>query len=1530
MHSHSTIKSTQEIMDPYSNQPYIYFDNPNHKPSPKSGTSIVILRPDIIKNPTLIYNDSEDSDRWQHPTDDTASSGRIQIITFEYNGQKHFLANIYAPSENTRTVKVSFFRHLTELFSRPFLSNLSTCPLILAGDWNLVEDPSKDTYSIQSNGTDTDNTHSTHPECISTMTDFLDSLTVIDPALPDTDEIDITDSPRFNAFTFRHRNGKYWAALDRFYVNPKAFTRVQYTLAPTLSISDHSPIKLIIHPTDDHIPNLQYGNDLYRIQTSIIGVPKMKLKVDRLIKAALLKARYSQNRTLPYTEMWETLKSTIYNLYAQESKYLLRKMREEENHLNKILNPLTNSTPEEIQIAKDHYNQLVEDRLLENRAAHCAFKFMLDEKGTREFFQRQTFKRKKKSAITELLIDTTLPPDIAHAPNNIIKWNDDPESVKTKMNSYWSHILRKRMSDNDPDVMNAQDTIIDTLKTYLDTNNLTLNFPGDNYILEANITSDEIKASIDSTSLGKSPGKDGIPIEFYVIHTNSNDSTINSDSLLTLLSHVYSESYDNDQLPKSQCENIVTLLYKKVSNEDRRYPKNYRPITLQNLDYKILYKLLANRLKQLIGKIIPHFQHAYVPGRCISDALLLTKSIINDLNVTKRDAAILSLDYEKAFDSVDHTFTCKVMEAFGIPGSFIKWVKMAFQSSQMQLTINGFLTDPFPMSGGGKQGDPLYPYIFIMVMAAVAAQIESDPLIEGITPSFHPKAIKTLQFADDSPYFINSTNDYNRIIAHLDVFDKAAGTVRNLDKSALHLFGKHWPTNPPASFSDSPLKLYNPNNPMLTLGMHIGPTEASTKNWNSVLSKARRAAAAYNCNGTLTLNGKIILANACITSISIYTCTHSYVSHAQLKALKSIINQFTNPENQTVSYIPYAEKIKPHHLGGPLTTLLDPYTLCPAQAAKLIYQITLQFNPNMNVISWIHDWVHILSRVGKKYNIYHIDHILMCDLPISDIRSDSSYDPHVLSALRFFNKMQFTRKPDYMCYEECATLPIWYNPLIKDNNNQPFQFTKPPFSVIKKRTLTQVGQLFDNFNTLAYLDNASIPQGSFYSNDTLNAMFSPHHPITDAHWDSLKAAVRNSPLFLACTQGTIPLREGQFAATLSSQNNTDQLVDVYSITTQGRLQWWDRHPDNPYQLQCSVHPPGIPGQGGYPHISDLYRIHTHNTSCNTYTVGLAYKHIAAHDNHMSWHNECFFGIRQGLYISPFGLPAAEFSSISKNFRHNHCFVNNSLTLTTHESSHYFSHICALHPGVDWHKQFQTLNANSSSPRCKNVIWRIITDNLFLGERAAQYLQQRRRPELSDSYLRCPYCSAPSSLPHQFWECPCVKPFWQLVNSTLSQHGLATINCFTDIHSFFAITNKSDITSLFRNDLIYNAIFTIWYNYNSLMRHITNDTLTDHELQEWINTIQSQYIHKFNSLNHESYLLLPSYVRHIIYLRTGVTCTRERLAQPPTTIVIDTFTTEVNNAYTITWCKCDILGTFVLTKPVFKTLPTLPNEPTLSR
>ena len=107
------------------------------------------------------------------------------------------------------------------------------------------------------------------------------------------------------------------------------------------------------------------------------------------------------------------------------------------------------------------------------------------------------------------------------------------------------------------------------------------------------------------------------------------------------------------------------------------------------------------------------------------------KEIINNNTVCKHAGAILFLDFAKAFDSVDHNFTFRVMQAMNIHPEFIKYAKLGFTQTTASCIINGKRSDPFALPGGGRQGDNLYPLVFSLVMQALAIAIRNQESTHG-------------------------------------------------------------------------------------------------------------------------------------------------------------------------------------------------------------------------------------------------------------------------------------------------------------------------------------------------------------------------------------------------------------------------------------------------------------------------------------------------------------------------------------------------------------------------------------------------------------------------------------------------------------------------------------------------------------------------------------------------------------------------------------------------------------------------------
>ena len=139
----------------------------------------------------------------------------------------------------------------------------------------------------------------------------------------------------------------------------------------------------------------------------------------------------------------------------------------------------------------------------------------------------------------------------------------------------------------------------------------------------------------------------------------------------------------------SECRNVsvIKLVYKK--NGETYLLTNYRPISLINADIKIITKVLADRLKLVLPKII-HSTQTAVYGRKIDQNIHLIRDLIDLANKEDEPAAFIFLDQEKAFDRVNHEFLFKTMQSFGIGPNFINWIKTIYSNATSILNINGF------------------------------------------------------------------------------------------------------------------------------------------------------------------------------------------------------------------------------------------------------------------------------------------------------------------------------------------------------------------------------------------------------------------------------------------------------------------------------------------------------------------------------------------------------------------------------------------------------------------------------------------------------------------------------------------------------------------------------------------------------------------------------------------------------------------------------------------------------------------------
>ena len=274
----------------------------------------------------------------------------------------------------------------------------------------------------------------------------------------------------------------------------------------------------------------------------------------------------------------------------------------------------------------------------------------------------------------------------------------------------------------------------------------------------------------------KTPGNDRITIEFYKYFW---------PEIGALLVDSLNYAYFHGELSNSQKQAVITLIEKK--DKDRRWIKNWRPISLINVDLKIGSKAIAKRLENILLHIIHYDQNAFVKGRTIFDAARTIMDVMEFTKMRGYQGIMTAIDFEKAFDSLNWKFVSRSLESFGFGTSFCAWIKTFYKNITSCVTNNGFFTPSFSLKRGVRQGDPLSPSLFIVVLELLATSIRNNDQIEGI--SVGGNEIKLAMFADDMTSFVRDKMSCLALFETLKLFGTYSGLKINHDKTEILLLG---------------------------------------------------------------------------------------------------------------------------------------------------------------------------------------------------------------------------------------------------------------------------------------------------------------------------------------------------------------------------------------------------------------------------------------------------------------------------------------------------------------------------------------------------------------------------------------------------------------------------------------------------------------------------------------------------------------------------------------------------------------------
>lgn len=285
----------------------------------------------------------------------------------------------------------------------------------------------------------------------------------------------------------------------------------------------------------------------------------------------------------------------------------------------------------------------------------------------------------------------------------------DPQKIVNAFSEFYSKLYNLK---DDPEVTTpSPQTITDFLAAVhlpsLDEEQLNgLNTP---------FTELEIENTIKSLPLGKSPGPDGFSNEYYRAF-----APLLSPHLCT----TFRQAMEKGVMPKEMLQATVVTLPKPGKTPDQ--PANFRPISLLNSDTKLYAKLLANRILKVLPSLIHPDQVGFVRGRQAPDGTRRVLNIISGLEHAKTPAILLSLDAEKAFDRIHWGFAFQTLTKLGFRGSIVSAIQALYSNPSARVLTNGVLSEPFNITNGTRQGCPLSPLIFAMIMEPLAEAIRHD------------------------------------------------------------------------------------------------------------------------------------------------------------------------------------------------------------------------------------------------------------------------------------------------------------------------------------------------------------------------------------------------------------------------------------------------------------------------------------------------------------------------------------------------------------------------------------------------------------------------------------------------------------------------------------------------------------------------------------------------------------------------------------------------------------------------------------
>lgn len=652
------------------------------------------------------------------------AEGRFILVKGYIDHKQVTLLNVYRPPGNDKV----FIKKIFDLIAEE-----TEGILVCGGDWNIQLQPSLDS----SNATKRINSETVTVKKLLLEAGMMDIWRVLNPTA--------------RQFTFFSHPHNAHSRIDYFFMFNSERHRILKCQIGVKDISDHAGVYLSLHL------DTETKNTTWRLNTSLLNDPLCKQYIHKEFKEYL-----EQNDTgevSPGT-IWDAAKAVIRGKLIMWSSI---KKREKQKRINDLLQELKDleikhmelndpKSLDQIKLTKQNLNKIY-DSHEEMKAKYIKQRYYDNGPRAKKLLAWRIRKQQEERSIHK--IKDTQSGKMCHKLKEIQKSFED----------YYKDLY-------------TQPKGADSLSITHFLNSLDLPSIGleQNKIMTNEITQKELDNAISRLKTNKMPGEDGYSAEWYKAFRE-----LLSPSLLKC----FNFTLNGGDIPVSWRRAIISVIPKV--GKDKSECGSYRPISILNLDYKLYASIIAKRLENIIPDIIDEDQTGFLKSRQTQDNVRRALHLMEHMSKNKDKSVVLSLDAEKAFDSVSWKYLHLTLQRFGFDIKVVSYLKNLYHSPSARIKINGSLTDPVPLERGCRQGCPLSPTLFALFIEPLAQAIREDQNIKGIW--FKGTEYKTCLYADDVLITLSQPDlSLPTLMSFLKIFGRYSGYKLNIHKTQVISF----------------------------------------------------------------------------------------------------------------------------------------------------------------------------------------------------------------------------------------------------------------------------------------------------------------------------------------------------------------------------------------------------------------------------------------------------------------------------------------------------------------------------------------------------------------------------------------------------------------------------------------------------------------------------------------------------------------------------------------------------------------------